>query len=58
MRVLFLGIQLLDGFRTTADNVAGLLPEFMLRSGFCEVVETQRFATMFGTLALYRAVRA
>lgn len=57
MRGLFLGIQLLDGFNTTADNVAGLLPEFMRECGFQAVKETTRYATIFGTLSLYRAVR-
>lgn len=55
MRVAFLGIQLLDGFTTTADNVRGLLPQFMRDAGFADVEETQRFATMFGTMSLYRA---
>lgn len=55
MRVAFLGIQLLDGFTTTADNVRGLLPQFMREAGFADVVETRRFATVFGTMSLYRA---
>ena len=34
MRAAFLGVQLLDGFETTVDNVEGrLLP--LMRSGFC-----------------------
>ena len=55
MRALFFGIQLLDGFTTTADNVAGRLPAFMVDCGFDDVAETRRFPTMFGTLSLYRA---
>ncbi|MGH8506848.1 MAG: class I SAM-dependent methyltransferase [Stenotrophobium sp.] len=55
MRAAFLGIQLLDGFTTTADNVRGRLPRFMRDAGFTQVEETRRFATMFGTLSLYRA---
>ncbi len=55
MRILFLPVQLLDGFRTTADNVRGLLPQFIADAGFKEVSETTRFATPFGTLSLYRA---
>jgi ubiquinone/menaquinone biosynthesis C-methylase UbiE len=55
MRALFYLIQLLDGFKTTADNVNGLLPEFMRRSGFVDVSETVRFATPLGTIALYAA---
>jgi SAM-dependent methyltransferase len=57
MRLAFYGIQLLDGFRTTEDNVRGLLPQFMTDSGFTGVRETRRFRTVFGTLSLYRADR-
>ena len=55
MRVLFYLVQLLDGFETTADNVAGLLPRFMRDCGFVDVAETRRFATPLGTISLYRA---
>lgn len=55
MRALFVLVQLLDGFETTADNVAGRLPEFMRQAGFSDVSETQRFATPLGTISLYRA---
>lgn len=55
MRTAFLGIQLLDGFPTTADNVNGLLPTLIQKAGFEEVCETQRFSTIFGTMSLYRA---
>ena len=55
MRMAFFGIQLLDGFTTTADNVRGLLPQLMREAGFSEVRETRRYATVFGTLSLYRA---
>ncbi|MGH8629956.1 MAG: methyltransferase domain-containing protein [Burkholderiales bacterium] len=57
MRLAFLGIQLLDGFTNTADNVRGRLPEFMREAGFPEVREIRRFTTMWGTLSLYRARR-
>jgi ubiquinone/menaquinone biosynthesis C-methylase UbiE len=57
MRALFIGIQLLDGFPTTADNVAGHLPQFMREAGFGQIEETRRYSTVFGTLALYRARR-
>jgi ubiquinone/menaquinone biosynthesis C-methylase UbiE len=57
MRLAFYGIQLLDGFRTTRDNVHGLLPQFMMDSGFSGVRETRRFRTLFGTLSLYSADR-
>lgn len=55
MRLAFFGIQLLDGFDTTADNVAGRLPDMIGGSGFEQVTETRRYGTVFGTLSLYRA---
>jgi ubiquinone/menaquinone biosynthesis C-methylase UbiE len=57
MRGLFLGIQLLDGFDNTRDNVAGRLVPLFEQAGFVEVTATQAFNTMFGTLALYRATK-
>ena len=57
MRLAYLGIQLLDGFATTADNVAGRLPAFMRDAGFVDVQEMRRFSTLFGTMSLYRARR-
>jgi len=57
MRAAYLGIQLLDGFATTADNVRGLLPDLMRGAGFTDVEETRRFSTVFGSLSLYRAAR-
>lgn len=57
MRAAYFAIQLLDGFDNTADNVNGLLPEFMRAAGFADVTETRRFSTMWGTLSLYRAVK-
>jgi ubiquinone/menaquinone biosynthesis C-methylase UbiE len=58
MRFAFLGIQLLDGFANTADNVAGRLPELMTAAGFSGIRETGRISTMWGTLSLYRAERS
>jgi ubiquinone/menaquinone biosynthesis C-methylase UbiE len=55
MRAAFYGIQLLDGFATTSDNVNGLLPTLFADAGLREVAETRHYATMFGTLSLYRA---
>jgi SAM-dependent methyltransferase len=57
MRLLFLGVQLLDGFESTAENVAGCLPDIFREAGMVDVRETTRQATIFGTLALYRARR-
>ena len=57
MRVLFLSIQSLDGFANTQDNVDGRLVEVMQAAGFSEVSERETFGTVFGTLALYRALK-
>jgi len=40
-----------------ADNVQGLLPAMIREAGFDQVEVTQRFTTIFGPLALYRARR-
>lgn len=57
MRALFLSIQALDGFANTNDNVRGRLVPLFERAGFVEVSERQTFSTIYGTMALYRAVR-
>ena len=58
MRLAFHGIQLLDGYDNTADNVAGRLPALMREAGFDSATETGRYSTLFGTLSLYRATVA
>ena len=58
MRVLFYAIQVLDGFSNTADNVEGRLPEIFRAGGFHAVAKAQEFATIFGTMTLYRASRS
>jgi ubiquinone/menaquinone biosynthesis C-methylase UbiE len=58
MRAAFLGVQLLDGFANTRDNVAGRLPELFAGAGFHDVVATRTFTTALGTISLYRAVKA
>ncbi len=57
MRGLFLVIQCLDGFETTRDNVAGRLVELFEQAGFADVAEQRTFSTIYGTMALYRAVK-
>ena len=57
MRGLFLMIQCLDGFETTRDNVAGRLVALFDEAGFTDVAERQTFSTIFGSMALYRAVK-
>lgn len=56
MRAAFIGVQLLDGFATTTDNVRGRLPDLIKQAGFDSVAETHREMTIFGTLSLYSAV--
>lgn len=57
-RTAFLAVQLLDGFDTTSDNVAGLLPVLFGSAGFRQVEETRRIRTVFGIVSLYRAVKS
>jgi ubiquinone/menaquinone biosynthesis C-methylase UbiE len=57
MRGLFLLVQALDSFETTRDNVAGRLVELFEQGGFVQVAQRRAFGTMFGTLALYSAVK-
>ncbi|MEO7386214.1 MAG: methyltransferase domain-containing protein [Gammaproteobacteria bacterium] len=56
-RSAFVAIQLLDGFANTRDNVQGRLIELFEEAGFANVSQQQTIATLFGTLALYRAVK-
>ncbi|MGH7821509.1 MAG: class I SAM-dependent methyltransferase [Candidatus Binatia bacterium] len=57
-RAAFLGVQMLDGFANTADNVRGRLIPMMNDAGFVRIAETHREPTLFGTLALHRAAVA
>ncbi|PAU85747.1 methyltransferase type 11 [Pseudomonas sp. WN033] len=57
MRSLFLFIQLLDGFDNTGDNLAGRLVPLFEAAGFVEVTQARTFNTLFGTMALYSAVK-
>lgn len=56
-RAAFLSVQLLDGFDTTTDNVKGRLPGMIAKAGFNDVAEHVRYHTVFGVIALYRAVK-
>lgn len=58
MLLASLGVRLLDGHETTRANLEGRLPELMEDARFAEVREVERWKTMFGTLSLYRGVRA
>ncbi len=57
MRAAFLGVQLLDGFAATTENIQGKLPDYMQEAGFQDVTETDRLNTVFGTLGLYKATK-
>ena len=57
MRGLFFPVQLLDGFKNTQDNVSGKLVALFEQTGFVNVSEQQSFNTIFGTMALYSAVK-
>ncbi len=57
MRALFFFIQLLDGFENTRDNVSGRLEELFAAAGFHQVTQTRTYSTIFGTMALYSAVK-
>ncbi len=57
MRAGFVAVQLLDGFRNTKDNLAGRLVELFRDAQFVQSSQTRTFSTVFGTLALYRAVK-
>jgi len=57
MRALFFSIQLLDGFKTTKDNIDGKLIELFSEAGFSEVNQRKTFSTIFGTMTLYSAIK-
>ena len=57
MRALFLPVQLLDGFPNTQHNASGKLVQLLAEAGFVDVSLQRSFNTLFGTMALYRAVR-
>lgn len=57
MRFAFYAVQILDGFKTTNDNVNGLLPKFMEQAGFKNVTETYFINTKIGTYSYYKATK-
>jgi hypothetical protein len=57
MRGLFLTVQLLDGFKNTQDHVQGKLITLFEQSGFINVSQRKTFSTIYGTIALYSAVK-
>lgn len=57
LRSAFMIVQLLDGCKTTTDNIEGLLPDFIKRTGFENVAETSRVYTVLGSVSIYRAIK-
>jgi ubiquinone/menaquinone biosynthesis C-methylase UbiE len=57
MRFAFYAVQILDGFKTTNDNVNGLLPKLIEQSGFKNVTETDFINTKIGTYSYYKATK-
>lgn len=57
MRLLFFGLQLVDGFDTTTANVKGIIPNMLYDGGFRQITQTGQVNTLFGTLTLYHALK-
>jgi ubiquinone/menaquinone biosynthesis C-methylase UbiE len=57
MRWAFYLVQIVDGFKTTNDNVNGLLPGFMKQAGFKNVIESGFMNTKIGTYCYYSAIK-
>jgi ubiquinone/menaquinone biosynthesis C-methylase UbiE len=57
MRIMFYFVQLLDGFKTTNDNVNGLMPLYISDTGFIQVKEIDFINTNIGTYSYYHAIK-
>lgn len=57
MQFTFRLVQLLDGFKTTNDNVKGLMPDFISKAGFQNVVVTNSINTAIGTFSYFNAIK-
>jgi ubiquinone/menaquinone biosynthesis C-methylase UbiE len=57
MRFCFYWVQLVDGFKTTADNVKGLLPKYMEEAHFKNPQEVAFINTNVGTYSYYSAYK-
>ena len=56
LRLMFLLVQMLDGFEVTRDNVRGGLPAMIAAAGFGQVTIKERVSNMLGTLDLITAI--
>lgn len=54
-RLLFYGVQFLDGFATTKSNVKGLIPKLLTDCNFGNVNELKKFNTVGGSISIYKA---
>jgi ubiquinone/menaquinone biosynthesis C-methylase UbiE len=57
MRMMFLNVQLLDGFANTSSSVAGKLPEFLREAGLKRVSVVDRVRTPLGTIEIVSGIR-
>lgn len=57
MRFSFGIVQMLDGFKTTNDNVNGKMPQFIESVGFKNVQTTQSINTAIGTFSYFKALK-
>src|SRR3954452_17217316 len=57
MRLAFVNVQLLDGFRNTTSSVRGKLPEFLREAGLKRVSVVDRMRTPLGTIELVSGIR-
>lgn len=57
MRFSFYTVQLLDGFKTTNDNVNGKMAQFISDAGFQQVSEVDYINTKIGTYSYYIAIK-
>jgi ubiquinone/menaquinone biosynthesis C-methylase UbiE len=53
--LFFFSVRLFDGLEQTRDNAAGALPAIFEAGGLDQATETDRFRTVLGSLAIYRA---
>jgi SAM-dependent methyltransferase len=57
MRLMFAGLQMLDGRSNTADHPAGRLPGMVAEAGFADVESGGRLRTTWGSFELLTAAR-
>lgn len=57
MRLTFGLVQILDGFKTTNDNVKDLIPNFITQAGFQNVQISQSINTAIGTFSYFKAIK-